>query len=325
MTRHLDPVSLRLFVAVCEERNIARAAARESLVASAVSKRIGAIESQLGTPLLLRGRRGIEPTAAGQVLLRQARELLGAMERLHAEISEFASGAQGSVRIVASVSALAEQLPDDVAAFLEQHPALRVSLDERPGVEVVRAVREGGADLGVVWDAVELRGLRAVPYRSDHLFVVMPPTHPLAKQRRLRFADTLDHPSLGVVTGGLLDNLLRRQAALLGRSLVYRMQVSSLDASVRIVAAGLGLAILPGEVAGPQVAATPLIMRPLDEPWATRRFVVVSRADEWLSAAALQLRDHLGAQADPADDKKRYTAKPRRKDARPPRRHDDGT
>lgn len=102
MPRHFDPVTLRLFVAVCEERNIARAAARDSLVASAVSKRIAAIEREIGTALLVRGRRGIEPTAAGEVLLRQARDVLGAMERMHVEISEFATGVQGSVRVMAS-------------------------------------------------------------------------------------------------------------------------------------------------------------------------------------------------------------------------------
>ena len=118
MPRHFDPVTLRLFVAVCEERSIAHAAARDSLVASAVSKRIAAIEREIGTALLVRGRRGIEPTAAGEVLLRQARDVLGAMERMHAEISEFATGVQGSVRVIASVSALAERLPDDIASFL---------------------------------------------------------------------------------------------------------------------------------------------------------------------------------------------------------------
>lgn len=76
MRRTIDPVSLRLFVAVCEERNIARAAAREAIVASAVSKRIAALEGDFGTPLLVRGRRGIEPTPAGELLLRQGRELI---------------------------------------------------------------------------------------------------------------------------------------------------------------------------------------------------------------------------------------------------------
>jgi DNA-binding transcriptional LysR family regulator len=293
MNRHFDPVTLRLFVAVCEERNIARAAAREALVASAVSKRIGAIEQQVGTPLLVRGRRGIEPTAAGQTLLRQAREILGAMERMHAELSEFASGVQGSVRVAASVSALAEWLPDDIAAFIARQPAVRVSLGEHLGSEVIRAVREGAADLGVVWDAVDPRGLRTLPYRSDHLAVVLPPSHPLARRKRVRFADTLDQPSVGVVPGGLLDTLLRRQAALLGRTITHRMQVSSLDAATRIVAAGLGLAILPVETAAPQVAASELLMLPLAEPWAERRFVIVAREEEWLSAAARLLAAHL--------------------------------
>ncbi len=297
MDRHFDPVTLRLFILVCEEGNIARAAARQALVASAVSKRIGAIEQQLGTPLLVRGRRGIEPTPAGQALLRQARDVLGAMERMHAELSGFASGVQGSVRMVASVSALAETLPEDVADFIALHPAVRVNLDESTGNEVVRLVREGAADLGVTWDAVQTRGLQTLPYRSDHLAVVMPPTHPLAQRKRIRFADTLDHDCIGLVPGGQLDTLLRRQAARLGRTLNQRMQVASLDAGARIAAAGLGLAILPLEAAAPQVAALRLIMVPLNEPWAKRRFVLLTRGDEWLSAASRALVAHLHAAA----------------------------
>lgn len=293
MSRHFDPITLRLFVAVCEERNIARAAVREALVASAVSKRIGAIEQQLGTPLLVRGRRGIEPTPAGQVLLRQARDVLGAMERMHAELSEFASGVQGSVRMVASISALAEWLPEDVAAFITGHPAVRVSLDEITGAVAVRQVREGAADIGVTWDAVDTRGLRVLPYRTDHLGVVMPPSHPLAVRSRVRFADTLDHDWITTAPGGLIDTMLRREAARLGRTITPRIQVTSIEASTRVAAAGLGLAILPLEAAASQVAAARVVVVPLHEPWARRRFVVVTRDEEWLSAASRALAMHL--------------------------------
>src|SRR5690606_18663761 len=85
MAKCLDIYTLRLFVAVCEEGNIARAAEREAIVASAVSRRIAAIEENIGTALLIRGRRGIKPSAAGETLLRQAREILRAMDRLNAE------------------------------------------------------------------------------------------------------------------------------------------------------------------------------------------------------------------------------------------------
>ncbi|HEX6720022.1 MAG TPA: LysR family transcriptional regulator [Burkholderiaceae bacterium] len=297
MRRTLDPVTLRLFVAVCEERNIARAAQREAIVASAVSKRIAALEQSVGSALIVRGRRGIVPTAAGEALLRRGHELLGSMERVHAELSEFASGAQGSVRVVASLSVLAEQLPDDIAAFLARYQSVRVSLDERVSPEVVRSVREGAADIGVLWDAADLRGVRTRPYRSDHLCVALHPGHRLARRKRLRFADTLDETSIGVASGGTMDAMLRRQAALLGRTLVHRIQVSSLDAACRIVGAGLGLAVLPREATAPHASAARLAMVPLAEPWAVRRFVLVARTDDALSASARLLLDHLQAKA----------------------------
>ncbi|MFO1299595.1 MAG: LysR substrate-binding domain-containing protein [Burkholderiaceae bacterium] len=297
MPRHFDPVTLRLFVAVCEERNIARAAARDSLVASAVSKRIAAIEREIGTTLLVRGRRGIEPTAAGEVLLRQARDVLGAMERMHAEISEFATGVHGSVRVTASVSALAEWLPDDIAAFLARYRSVRVSLDEGVSREIVHAVREGAADLGVLWDAGALGGLRTTPYRSDHLCVVVHATHPLARHRRLRYEQTLDHSSVGVAPGGMVEAMLRRQAALLGRAPANRIQVSGLDAACRIVAAGLGLAILPREAITPTASATGLVVVPLADRWALRRFAICWRSDETLSPTARVLVEHLRQRA----------------------------
>jgi DNA-binding transcriptional LysR family regulator len=98
--------SLRLFIAVCGEGNIARAAERENSVASAVGRRIAATEDDIGAPLLVRGRRSIKPFAAGETLLRQAREVLRAVDRLNAALSDFASGAQGHVRIVATLAVL---------------------------------------------------------------------------------------------------------------------------------------------------------------------------------------------------------------------------
>lgn len=295
MPRHFDPVTLRLFVAVCEERNIARAAERESIVASAVSKRIGAIEKAIGSPLLVRARRGIEPTAAGEALLRQARDILGVMERMQAELSEFSTGVHGSVRVAASVSVLAERLPDDIASFLARYQDVRVSLDERVSQDIVRHVREGTADLGVLWNVADLRGLHSVEYRSDRLCVAVNASHPLARKHRVNFRETLRHASIGVTPGGMMETMLRRQAALAGQTLNSRIQVSSLDAACRIVAAGLGLAILPVEATEPHAAALRLL--PLAEPWAHRRFVICSRPDGLLSATTRLLVDHLRQQA----------------------------
>lgn len=297
MQRYFDPVTLRLFIAVCEEGNIARAAEREAIVASAVSKRIAAVEQAVGAALLVRGRRGIVPTAAGEALLRQARDVLGVMERMHAELSEFSSGVQGSVRVLASPSVLAERLPDDIAGFLAAFPSARVALDERMSPDILRSVREGSADLGVLWDAADLSGLQVLRYRCDQLCVAVHATHPLARRKRLRFEDTLEQVSIGVAPGGMMDALLRRQAALLGKLPAHRIQVSGLDAASRIVAAGLGIAVLPREATEPHAQANGLVLVPLADAWAKRQFVVCCRVDPPPSATARRLAEHLRAQA----------------------------
>jgi DNA-binding transcriptional LysR family regulator len=298
MTRPIDPVSLQHFVAVCEERSIARAAAREALVASALSKRLSALEAELGTPLLVRSRGGIEPTAAGEALLSRAREVLFALERLRTEVGEFAQGGvQGNVRVLASPSVLGERLPDDVAAFLAGHPGVRVRLDEAYSRDIVRAVREGQADLGVLWDVADLQGLQVQPYHTDRLCVAMAPGHALARRVSLTFADTLDQPSINVGPGGQLDGLLRRQAALLGRVPAYRMQVAALEAACRMVAAGLGLAVMPREATVPYAGAGRLVLLPLKETWAVRRFVLVARRSPAPTATTGLLASYLAGVA----------------------------
>lgn len=298
MHRDFDPVTLRLFVAVCEEGNIARAAAREALVASAVSKRIAAVEAQVGTPLLVRGRRGIAPTAAGQTLLREARQLLQHMARLHGELSEYASGVMGSVRVVAAPSVLHERLAEDIGRFLQRHPGVRVSLAEMVSPEIVRAVRGGTADLGVLWDLTDLSALGSRAYRADHLCVAVPRGHRWARRKRVHFDEVLDELNVAVAPGGMMDLLLRREAARQGRLPPWRIQVSGMDAAARMVAAGLGAAVLPREAIAGHAARDAIVMLPLAEPWARRAFRICHRDDGSTTAATRLLLEHLAGCAE---------------------------
>jgi DNA-binding transcriptional LysR family regulator len=95
----------------------------------------------------------------------------------------------------------------------------------------------------------------------------------------------------------MMEVLMRREAALAGRELVRRVQVASFDAACRIVAAGLGLAILPRDAIAPQAEAAGLALVPLSDAWAVRRFVICSRPDAVLSATTRLLIGHLGEQA----------------------------
>lgn len=295
----LDLKSLRLLVAVCDHNSMKLAAELEHIEPSAISKRITQLEAQLGTPLLVRGRRGVLPTPAGQALLEHARGLLYAAERMAADVAAYAGGLRGHVRLVASASAVAEALLDDVAAFMREpaHQGIKVDIEERLSSEVGRLLREGSVHLGICWDQADLSGLAQRPYRSDELVLCVHPQHALARRKSLRFEQTLDHDHAGLPPAMAVNAMLHRAAARAGRALTYRVMVSNFDGAMRVVRANLGVSVIPREVAAPQVAAGHLVAVPLQDAWARRRFALCFRERHQLSAAAAHLLDFLAERA----------------------------
>jgi DNA-binding transcriptional LysR family regulator len=275
--RSFDPLSLRLFVAVCEEGNIAAAAEREAIVPSAISKRIALMEREASVRLLDRGRRGVTVTAAGEALWRYARESLQMLDRLKSDFGAFAQGVQGQVRVFGSKSAVAQFLPVDIASFAKDYRDVRVAIEEREIWEVVRGVEEGRADIGVCWDAVGMRDLRTIPYHGDHLAVVVPTGHPLSQRRSVAFVDTLAFEHVDILARSIMQQVQRKAAAAAGKQVSHRIQVSTVDAAYRIVAAGLALAIAPLEEARAVQQALGLKLIPLSDDWAKRRFVISVR------------------------------------------------
>ncbi|TFZ07803.1 LysR family transcriptional regulator [Ramlibacter humi] len=298
--RDLDLTTLRLFIAVCELGNIARAGERASIVGSAISKRLAQLESQVGTALLVRKRHGVVPTPAGQTLLEHARAMLDSAARIESDMQAFAGGARGQVRILASVSAMTESLADDIAQFLQApgHRNIQVDLEERVSPEIVRGVREGLAALGVCWDAAELGTLQSRPYRRDRLCLVVPAGHRLAARKSVRFTDTLDDEHVSLPVNSAVQVMLQRVAAAAGRTLRRRVIVTNFEASLRVVRAGLAISVVPREIAEPRVRADGLKLVTLDEPWAERRFIICYRDAGLLSPAAQLLVDHLAARAE---------------------------
>ncbi|MEN9892885.1 MAG: hypothetical protein RLY78_3180 [Pseudomonadota bacterium] len=296
-----DPKTLRLLVAACDLGSLSLAAEQEHIEPSAISKRIAALEQQLGTPLLVRGRRGVVPTPAGQAVVEHARALLFTLGRLRADLAGFGQGVVGHVRLVATTSALAEALPDDVAGFMRDpaHAQIQVSLEERLTRDIGRSLRDGLASIGVCWDQLDASGLQCRPYRQDRLALAVPVDHPLAAHPRLSLAQTLAHAHVGLPPGAAVQALLQRAAAQAGGLLRLRAVVSTFDAALRVVAAGLAISVIPAEVIArarlPQVRAVPL-----DDDWALRRFVVCAPPAEQLSSAAARLFDHLAGCAEVA-------------------------
>jgi DNA-binding transcriptional LysR family regulator len=293
--RDIDLKTLRLMVAVCDHQNMARAAEQEHIEPSAISKRIAQLESDLGTPLLVRGQRGVKPTPAGAALLEHARSVLFTMDRIASDVASFSSGIKGQVRLVATASAIAEALLDDLASFMRE-PAnqnVKVDIEERYSRDLIRLLREGTASVGVCWDSVDMAGLRHRPYRRDRLALAVHPDHPLAHRKTLRFEQTLDHEHVGLPPSSAVNTMLQRAAARVGRTVRYRVIVSNFDATFRVVAANLAISVVPVEVSGSYASMLGIKVIPLSDSWAQRRFAICFQDFDALQPAAQRMVDHL--------------------------------
>ncbi len=301
--RDIDLKTLRLLVAVCDHQNMARAAEQEHIEPSAISKRIAQLEADLGTPLLMRSRRGVQPTPAGVAVLEHARNVLFTMDRLASDAAGFSSGVKGQVRLIATASAIAESLLDDIASFMREplNRNIKVDVEERFSRDLVRQLREGMASVGVCWDSVDLQGLQHRPYRRNRLALAVHPEHPLASRKSLRFEQTLDHEHVGLQPSSAMHGMLQRAAARVGRTVSYRAIVSNFDASFRVVAANLAISVIPVEVGGPYARLLGVKLIPLTDAWALRNFAVCFLDFDALQPAVRRMVEHLVERASLAE------------------------
>jgi DNA-binding transcriptional LysR family regulator len=295
-TRRIDLTSLQLFVAVCELGSIGKAAEREFIAASAVSKRLSDLESILDTPLLHRHARGVDITPAGDSLLHHARSVLFSLEKMQGELSEYADGVRGHVRVHASISAVVQFLPEDLGTFIREHEGAKVDLEEHLSTEVVRAVREGAADLGICNAAAlttagtELQSLR---YREDRLALIVPTDHALADREEVPFEDSLDFDHVGLHANSSIFLAMHQIATQRGRAIRLRIRVTGLDAMCRMIHNGLGVGVMPRRAFDLMRDAGSLTCVPLTDAWATRRIDLVARDFSTLPMTARLLVKHL--------------------------------
>lgn len=297
--RRIDLTSLQLFVAVCELGSIGRAAEREFIAASAVSKRLSDLEATLGTPLLYRHARGVDLTPAGESLLHHARSVLYSLEKMQGELSEYAEGVRGHVRVHANISAIVQYLPEDLGAFSREHDAIKIDLEEHLSSEVVRAVQEGAADLGVCNLAEGAAELQSLAYRDDRLALVVPASHALAARRSINFVETLDHDHVGLHTNSSIYVAMHQAALAAGRSIRLRIHVTGLDAMCRMIENGLGIGVMPLRAFELMQGGIGRGLRSvaLDDAWAARQIRLVARDFSTLPVAARMLVKHLHAPA----------------------------
>jgi DNA-binding transcriptional LysR family regulator len=295
-----DLVDLRLFLFVIEAASITHGAARAGMALASASERIRLMEESLGALLLERHRRGVRPTPAGAALLHHAQQVSQQLERMRGELSEYADGLRGRVRLFANTTAATEFLPATLAAFLSHHPQIDIDLEEHSSREIVRAVAGNLAEIGIVGDEVNpAKELRTFPFAEDRLVLIAQRDHVASRQPAIAFRDALAYDHVGLPAGNALQDQMEDHAARAGRRLRYRVRLPGFDAICRIVGRGIGVAVLPATTARRYQRSTAIRIIPLTDTWAPRRLTICVRSLTGLSPHGQQLVEHLrdGARA----------------------------
>ncbi|MCF3630029.1 LysR family transcriptional regulator [Thalassospiraceae bacterium LMO-SO8] len=284
---------LQVLTAVARHGSFTRAAQDLGMTQSAVSTSVRHLEAELGLPLFERDTRNVRPTEAGRDLAARVGGLLNDLANALENARGTAERRRGRVRIAAVPTAVTRLLPPCCAECRGRYPEIDLRIEEMAAEDVAAAVLDGRADLGVLNEGrQDLAMLAATPLGNDVFCLICPQGHPLARKRAptWRDLDGQDMVMLDARTGSraLIDAVLRNQ----GVSVRPVQEMSRPEAVAALVAAGMGIAVLP-ELAAPTAADRVLVTRRLSEPEAFRRMVLVHAPGRTLEGPAALVAEIL--------------------------------
>ena len=288
-----DLVDLQLFIAVADARSITQGARRAHLALASASARIKGLEAALGVTLLKRGRRGVELTAAGESLLDHARLVMHNVDAMRGDLAAFASGAKASVHLLANTSGLSEHLPRALAAFLREYPDISVDIEERESTDIAAAIVAGAADLGFAAEHALPEQVERFLFNEDRLTLVAARRGEFAGRRQIDFAEVTACDFVGLTSSTALQSHIAKHAARLGARLRFRARLRDFDAICQMVAAGVGIAVVPEAAAKRCAQSMPIMMIRIRDPWANRRLAICARSFKTLPRPAKQLVEFL--------------------------------
>jgi DNA-binding transcriptional LysR family regulator len=241
---------LEYFVAVAEEANFTRAAARVHISQSGVSAQIRALERELGAELIDRSGGTATLTTAGQAALPQARATLAAAGSVKQSVDDVTGLLRGRLSIGMVTACTVPPLFDALAGFHAAHPGVDIALREGNSDDLVADVRSGELDLALVGLASRTpAGLESTVVIDERIVAAVPAEHPLAAQKDATLAEVCEYPIVALPSGTGIRAVFDRDCAGGGLTPSITLQASAPDAVADLAARGLGVGILSRSMA----------------------------------------------------------------------------
>ena len=250
----MDLKQLRYFVAIIQSGSITRASQQLNVAQPALSLHIRNMEADLGVPLLFRTSQGVQPTEAGQILMRNAQLILAQFEQAQAEIKGSSAEPTGEVRM-GLPSSIAHTLSVPlILAARERFPKITLRIAEAMSGYVLDWLRLGRVDLGLLYALVEDRGLRSISLMSEALVLFGPAREDaLPEGQPASLAALADSPLILPSPGHGLRDFLDEKAAEVGVRLAPVFEIDAFGAIKALVEKGLGFSVLPAHAIGKEV------------------------------------------------------------------------
>jgi molybdate transport repressor ModE-like protein len=294
----LDARRLLVLTTVAKTGSLTAAAEALSYSVPSVWQQIRRLEADVGQPLVRSHSRGVTLTTAGQALAAHATDILRQMRMAESELQAMHELQTGALRLASFASAGAGLLPEAIAAFSAEHPAVELSLVECEPPQAFDALRDGEIDLALVFAFGEPRAhetLEHVALLDDPLFVALPTGHPLAAQEKVSLRSLRSQPWIKGVYTVEESDADGAEALALPRSKVA-FQGGDFMTVQGLVAAGAGVAVIPRLAL--HALRPDVVVRPLSGRAGARRIFASTLAPPFRSAAAERFLEALSARAD---------------------------
>ena len=241
---------LQVLCEVLRRGSFSSAAEALSYTQSAVSQAIARLESETGTPLVIRDRRGVRPTAAGATLADHAELIFAQIEAAETDLAAVLGVRGGRLRVASFPSAGATLMPQAVAIFRRGHPDITLTLAEGEPEEVAPRLQAGEFDLALLFKLPGVgegldAGLRTVPLLEDPMHVALPADHPLAAKRALMLADLRDEEWVQTSEPSPCARHVVRLCLTAGFEPKVSFESDDYETVQGLVAAGVGVGLIP--------------------------------------------------------------------------------
>ncbi len=285
---------LKAFLAIAEQGSVSEAAEHLHLTQPAVSKRLAALEQQLGTPLFDRIGRRLQLTDAGRALLPRARHILNEVSDAERELRALGGAVTGSLRIATSHHVGLHHLPPVLKEFSARYPDVSLDIDFVDSERAYEALMAGEYELAVVTLALkEYPSLEARVIWPDPCVVVAAPDHPLAHMPTLDIADLARYPAILPDLNTYTGRLIKREFDARGLKLTAKLATNFLETIKMMAGVGLGWSVLPRTLVDDSLAVLPV-----EKLHIVRNLGVINHRNRTLSNAASALQQLLFAAAD---------------------------